>query len=208
MTSDLRFYVSLLPCPLPATYWCVLGIYDPSFQPQIYGADRDTLGSGEGQGAARGWPQSRGSAQIWKGLGQRVRLSVKAKVSIAASGAWKVNFCRRAVKKMKSSVLASCSPGQARLPGKGAEITPTESRASSNHLSGSSRMRCFAQAAGAFLPRKVRWQCSPTHPAETLPTSFLPSSERPGGGTQRKKTTFPQLAQEEEALFYHPATTN
>lgn len=69
-------------------------------------------------------PQSRGSAQIWKGLGQRVRLSVKAKVSVVAAGARKVNFCRRAVKKMKSSVLASCSPGQARLPGKGAKPTP------------------------------------------------------------------------------------
>lgn len=67
--------------------------------------------------------QPRGTAQSWKGLGQRVRLSVKAKDSEAAAGAWKVNFCSRATRKMKSSVLASCSPGQALLPGKGAQIT-------------------------------------------------------------------------------------
>lgn len=128
---------------------------------------------GERRGAAPRQPQSRGIAQIWKGLGQRVRLSVKAKVGGAAAGAWKVNFCRRAVKKMKSSVLASCSPGQARLPGKGAKVKPTESRGSFNHISGSSRVCRLAQAAGAFLPRKVRWQCSPTHFAETFPRSLL-----------------------------------
>lgn len=84
-----------------------------------------------GCGVALRQPQSRGSAWIWKGFGQHVRLSVKAKVSVVAAGTWKVNFCRRAVKKMKSSVLASCSPGQARLPGKGAKITlPSPERAS------------------------------------------------------------------------------
>lgn len=78
---------------------------------------------GGGRGVALHRPHWRGRAQSWKGLGQRVRLSVKAKVSVASVGAQKVNFCRRAVKKMKSSVLASCSPGQALLPGKGAKTT-------------------------------------------------------------------------------------
>lgn len=89
-----------------------------------------------GSGAAPGPAQWRGTAHSWKGLGQRVRLSVKAKDRAAAAGAWKVNFCSRATKKMKSSVLASCSPGQALLPGKGAQISrksPERAAATSEH---------------------------------------------------------------------------
>lgn len=58
---------------------------------------------------------------------------------------------------------------------------------------GSSHPCCIAKAAGAFLPSKVRWQCSPTHRAEGVPRSSQLSREmqpfraaKGGGGGPQK----------------------
>lgn len=59
------------------------------------------------------------------------------------------------------------------LAWKRSKNNPTESPVSFNLLLVSSCTWHIAQAVGAFLPRKVRWQCSPTHFAETFPRSLL-----------------------------------
>lgn len=69
-------------------------------------------------------------------------------------------------------------PGTSPLAWKMSTNNPKESRASCGHLRGSSGPRRRAQAAAAFLPGKVRWQCSPTQSAQTFPTSLLLSKLR------------------------------
>lgn len=86
-----------------------------------------------------------------------------------------------------------------------------ESRASSSHLRASSGLRCLTQAAAAFLPGKVRWQCSPTQSAQTFPRSLLPSKlrlfrEAKSGNSLNNPVM--QLVQEEKPYFFNPAITN
>lgn len=137
---------ALLPSPLPKQHARLLAVRSPST------AACNLIG----QLRRECFPsclQQRGRAQSWKGLGQRVRLSVKAKLSTVADGAWKVNFCSRAVKKMKSSVLASCSPGQARLPGRGARkimLSPEQSL--------SIALNCYSYS-GEDVVQGDRWAC-------------------------------------------------
>lgn len=96
-------------------------------------------------------------------------------------------------------------PGTSPLAWKRSTNNPTESRRSCSHLRASSGPRRLAQAAAAFLPGKVRWQCSPTQSAQTFPRSLLPSKlrlfrEAKSGNSLNNPVM--QLVQEEKALFF------
>ena len=57
-----------------------------------------------------------GTAQMRWLTGESVRPFLNFKLNFSFIGGLKVNFCIRAVKKMNSSIMASCSPGQALFP--------------------------------------------------------------------------------------------
>lgn len=59
---------------------------------------------------------ARGTAQMRWLAGEMVMPILDFRVSFSLWGGLKVNFCKREVKKINSSVLASCSPRHARFP--------------------------------------------------------------------------------------------
>lgn len=78
---------------------------------------------------------------------------------------------------------------------------------------GFSRLRWIARAAGAFLPSKVRWQCSPTHRTETVPRSFLLCRRqwlfgwaKRGDSSKKTEPIYTVLAGG-KSLIFHPAIT-